>query len=242
MVYARHILGVLLSPPSVSPGAAVVATMALVSVGATASSLWWWLSVSVLAVAMLLTMVNRVVLLVMIGWSLGRALVGIAVVCLVDGTSVGVGRLLCRDLAHLLDTISVFVGWLWPLWDPRRRTFVESPPLNTLVRRVEPDHLSGRHPAPRRARRVDRGAAMCRRRLAGRPGGLPARPGDPTKPVPPVLEQGPKIVTEMLTYDPKSLQKDLVRAQSLTTERYRPQLVAQQQAVQKGHPVVNGIG
>ena len=220
----------------VLPGAAVVATMALVWLALPLGSPWWWLSVSVLAVAMLLTMVNRVVLPATIGWSLGRALVGIAVVR-PDGTSVGVGRLLCRDLAHLLDTISVFVGWLWPLWDPRRRTFADLL-LHTEVRRVEPDHRPAgiRHLA---ARVVSTAALLC---VGGAAVGvlavyLPDRASDQTRAA--VLEQGPKIVTEMLTYDPKSLQKDFAHAQSLTTERYRPQLVAQQQAVQKGHPVVN---
>ena len=43
----------------------------------------------------------------------------------------------------------------------------------------------------------------------------------------------------MLTYDPKSLQQEFARARSLTTDNYRPELVKQQEAVQKGHPVVN---
>jgi Mce-associated membrane protein len=47
------------------------------------------------------------------------------------------------------------------------------------------------------------------------------------------------MVTEMLTYDPKSLQQDFARARSLTTDKYRPELVKQQESVQKGHPVVN---
>ncbi len=47
------------------------------------------------------------------------------------------------------------------------------------------------------------------------------------------------MVAQMLTYDPKSLRDDFARAQSLTTDRYRGQLVAQQEAVEKGHPVIN---
>ncbi|PRC50008.1 hypothetical protein C6A85_71770, partial [Mycobacterium sp. ITM-2017-0098] len=43
-----------------------------------------------------------------------------------DGAPVGVVRLAARDLAHLLDTAALFVGWLWPLWDRRRRTFATS--------------------------------------------------------------------------------------------------------------------
>lgn len=79
---------------------------------------------SVAAVAFLLVLVNRLVLPTVTGWSLGRAVCGIAVVGR-DGQSPGPWRLLLRDLAHLLDTLSLFVGWLWPLWDSRRRTFAD---------------------------------------------------------------------------------------------------------------------
>jgi Mce-associated membrane protein len=51
--------------------------------------------------------------------------------------------------------------------------------------------------------------------------------------------QGPKIVAQMLTYDPKSLHDDFTRALSLATDKYRPQLATQQELVQKGHPVIN---
>ena len=37
----------------------------------------------------------------------------------------------------------------------------------------------------------------------------------------------------MLSYDVDTLQHDFAHAQSLTTDAYRPQLIAQQQAVQK---------
>jgi Mce-associated membrane protein len=220
----------------VLPGVAVVATMASVSLAVPLRSTWWWLCVAVLATVILLTLINRMVWPANRGWSLGRALMGITVVR-PDGGSAGVGRLLLRDLAHLLDTISVFVGWLWPLWDPRRRTFADLL-LRTEVRRVEPDQR------PANARRltaivVATAAVLC----VG--GGamsfavifLPDRGADQTRAA--LQEQGPKIVSEMLTYDPKSLHEDFARAQSLTTEKYRAQLAAQQEVVQKGHPVLN---
>ncbi len=149
--------------------------MVLVWLAVPLRSAWWWISVSVLAAAALLTMINRVMLPALSGWSLGRAMLGIAVVH-TDGASVGVGRLLCRDLAHLLDTLSVFVGWLWPLWDPRRRTFADVL-LRTEVRCVEPD----RRPADigrTAATVVSTAALLC---IAGaaieRRGGVPARSG-----------------------------------------------------------------
>src|SRR6202012_5700439 len=66
---------------------------------------------------------------------------------------------------------------------------------------------------------------------------LPGRAADQTRSA--VNAQGPKIVTEMLTYDPKSLKQDFERAQSLTTDKYRPELVKQQESVQKGQPTIN---
>jgi Mce-associated membrane protein len=220
----------------VLPGVAVVATMASVSLAVPLRSTWWWLCVAVLATVILLSLINRMVWPANCGWSLGRALMGITVVR-PDGGSAGLGRLLLRDLAHLLDTISVFVGWLWPLWDPRRRTFADLL-LRTEVRRVEPDQRAAN------ARRltaivVATAAVLC----VG--GGamsfavifLPDRGADQTRAA--LQEQGPKIVSEMLTYDPKSLHEDFARAQSLTTEKYRAQLAAQQEVVQKGHPVLN---
>jgi Mce-associated membrane protein len=220
----------------VLPGVTVMATMGLIGLAVPPRSMWWWLSVSVLAGTTLLTLVNRVVLPPTIGWSLGRALMGIAVVR-PDGSSAGTGRLLCRELAHLLDTLSVFVGWLWPLWDPRNRTFADLL-VRTEVRRAEPDD---RPPRTRQltAIVVSSATLLC---VAGAAVGvlavfLPDRASDQTRVA--LQAQGPNIVKEMLTYDPKSLHQDFTRALSLTTAKYRPQLAKQQDSVQKGHPVVN---
>jgi Mce-associated membrane protein len=220
----------------VLPGAAVAATMALVALTVGQHAVWYWICVSVGGLAILLVLVNRMLLPTITGWSLGRALFGIAVVRR-DGTAPGAWTLLLRDLAHLLDIASVFVGWLWPLWDSRRRTFADIV-LRTEVRRVEPDER------PREIRRwtaaaVLTAAGLC---LAGTAVGYgvfyaDAQAADQTRAQ--IRTQGPKIVAQMLTYDPKSLRDDFARARSLATDKYRGQLSAQQDAVEKGHPVVN---
>lgn len=220
----------------VLPGAAVVATMALVWLAVPPQSLWWWVSLSVLVGAVLVTMINRVMLPAILGWSVGRALLGIAVVR-PDGGAIGVGRLMLRELAHLLDILSVFVGWLWPLWDSRKRTFADLL-LHTEVHGVEAE----RRPSNiRRCAAIAAGTAvlLC---VAGAAVSvfaiyLPDRSADQTRAA--VNAQGPKIVTQMLTYDPKSLKQDFERARSLTTDKYRPELVKQQEAVEKGRPAVN---
>jgi Mce-associated membrane protein len=142
----------------VAPGVAVVATMALVFATVPPRGLWWWVCASVAGFVILLMLVNRLLLPAVIGWSLGRGLCGIAVVRR-DGALVGPWWLLLRDLAHLLDTASALVGWLWPLWDSRRRTFADLL-LRTEVRCVE------QPPQPRRVRRLTAAmvltaAALC---------------------------------------------------------------------------------
>jgi Mce-associated membrane protein len=220
----------------VLPGIAVVTTMVLVWLAVPPRSGWWWLSLSVLTAATLLTMVNRVVLPTTSGWSLGRALMGITVVR-PDGATAGIGRLLCREIAHVLDTLSVFVGWLWPLWDPRNRTFADLL-LHTEVRRAEPDD----RPTNIRQLSAIVVSAATLLSVAGAAVSvvavfLPDRAADQTRDA--LQAQGPKIVTEILSYDPKSLRDEFARARSLTTDNYRPKLIEQQESAQKRRPIVN---
>jgi Mce-associated membrane protein len=220
----------------VLPGIAVVATMALVALTVSRQPVWWWVCVSVGGVAILLMLVNRLLLPTITGWSLGRALCGIAVVRR-EGAAPGAWGLLLRDLAHLLDTASALVGWLWPLWDSRRRTFADML-LRTEVRRVEPD--TRLHNIRRwTGAAVLTAAGVCLAGAAVSYGVVYShdRAIDQTRAQ--IAIQGPKIVAQMLTYDPKTLHDDFAHAQSLATDKYRPQLAAQQDAVEKGHPVIN---
>jgi len=219
----------------VVPGTAAVGSSAVAAFAVRQHPAWWWVCVSVGGLAILLTLVNRLLLPSVTGWSLGRGLCGIAVARR-DGAAPGAWGLLVRDLAHLLDTVSV-VGWLWPLWDPRRRTFADML-LRTEVRRV------GAEARPAGIRRwaaatVLTAAAVC---AAGAGASYlvvysPQRATDHT--VAQLKIEGPRIVAQMLTYDPKSLQDDFARARSLATDKYRQKLAAQQEIVQKGTPVIN---
>lgn len=219
----------------VAPGAAVIATMALVSFTVPARGVWWWVGVCVLGVVTLLALVNRLLLPVITGWSLGRALAGIAVTPR-TGATPGPWRLLLRDLAHLLDTASI-VGWLWPLWDSRRRTFADML-AGTEVRRLAPEQVPP-HITRWAAAAVLGAAAVCLGGAAMSYGVVYSadRASDQTRAQ--IATQGPKIVAQMLTYDPKSLHDDFARAQSLATDKYRRQLQTQQDVVQKGNPVIN---
>jgi Mce-associated membrane protein len=223
------------SAVDVVPAIAVATTLALVAWTVAQHPIWWWVCVSVGGSAILLMLVNRLLLPAVTGWSLGRALFGIVVVRR-DGEATGPWGLLLRDLAHLLDTASV-VGWLWPLWDSRRRTFADML-LRTEVRRVQSDE-----PPPNIPRwtavAVLTAAAVCAGGAAVSYLVVDSYERATAQTSTQVWTQGPKIVAQMLTYDPKSLSDDFARARSLTTDKYRPQLAAQQDVVQKGTPVIN---
>jgi uncharacterized RDD family membrane protein YckC len=219
----------------VLPGAAAIATTVLAFFTVPAHSAWSWTCISVIAIVAVLMVVNRVVLPTITGWSLGRALCGIEVVRR-DGAPTGVWGLLLRDLAHLLDTLSV-VGWLWPLWDSRRRTFADIL-LRTEVRRTEVRER------PRDVRKWAMAVVLTATTLCLDGAALSYtvvylrdRATDQTRAQ--IATTGPKIAAKMLTYDPSSLHDDFARARSLATDRYRKQLAAQQDVVEKGHPVIN---
>lgn len=220
----------------VLPAAAAVAALAPVALAADRGGWIWWVCVLAAAALILATAVNRLLLPATVGWSAGRALVGIAVVR-PDGAADGVGpwRLLLREFAHLLDTAALGVGWLWPLWDRRGRTFADLLARTEVHRRAPVPAGAGRRVAALVATatavavaaallgyvgvyRHDLRLAQTREQLA---------------------VSGPKIVEDVLSYHPKTLQDDFGRAQGLVTDNYRPQLVAQQDAVRKGTPVSN---
>jgi Mce-associated membrane protein len=219
----------------VFPAIAALTTLALVSFAVPARGAWWWSCMSAIGVVILVMLVNRLLLPTITGWSLGRALFGIAVVGR-DGAAIGPWTLLLRDLAHLLDTASV-VGWLWPLWDSRRRTFADLL-LRTEVRRVQSDE-----PLPNIRRwtavAVLSAAAVCLAGAAVSYAVVYSRERATDETVAQIKAQGPKIVAQMLTYDPKTLHDDFAHAQSLATDKYRGQLKEQQDIVLKGTPVIN---
>jgi Mce-associated membrane protein len=219
----------------VFPSVAVIATMALVSCTVPNRAVWWWVCISVIGVVTLLTLVNRLLLPTITGWSLGRAMFGIAVVRR-DGEAIGPWTLLLRELAHLLDTASV-VGWLWPLWDSRHRTFADLL-LRTEAHRREPDEaLAG-------IRRwsviaVSAAAVLCLAGAAMSYAVVYSQERGAEQSIALLKTQGPKIVAQMLTYDPKSLDTDFARARSLATDKYRSQLTVQQDVVKNKNPVIN---
>jgi len=210
-------------------GVGVLAVLAPLVVTAPQRGWLWWVYIIASAVIVALILANRWLLPTVTGWSLGRALVGIRVDRRGDDEPAGFVRLMVRDFAHLLDTAFVFVGWLWPLWDSRHRTFADML-LRTEVLRVE---------RPRRD--INRfvavfliGVALLCAAAAGL-GYLAVyrheRAVDAARAQ--IADEGPRIVEQMLSYGADTMPADFARAQGLTTDGYREQLIAQQQAAQK---------
>lgn len=212
----------------------VIAVVELLSYTVEQFGWMWWLYTAAVAAILLLIAANRWVLPSVRGWSLGRALFAIAVVAR-DGACVGVWRLLARDIAHLLDTAALFIGWLWPLWDARGRTFAD------LLLRTEARHVQSPGRDMRRPVAVVLLAAVAICAAATAMNYLVVyrhdRAVDQARQQ--ISEQGPRIVQDMLSYGKDTLDDDFAKARSLVTDGYRPELIAQQEAVQKAGATTN---
>lgn len=65
------------------------------------------------------------------GQTVGKRLVGIRV-CREDGSRLGPGLAFGRQLASLISTLAFMIGWLAPLWTPKRQTWQDQM-TNTIV-------------------------------------------------------------------------------------------------------------
>ncbi len=68
------------------------------------------------------------------GQSWGRRVVGIRLVSARTGRPIGAGRAFLRDLAHILDNIILYVGYLFPLWTAKRQTIADMVTRTVVVR------------------------------------------------------------------------------------------------------------
>ncbi|KIF68336.1 RDD domain containing protein [Streptomyces sp. AcH 505] len=59
------------------------------------------------------------------GQTIGKKAVGIRLVREADGQPLGVGMAFVRRLAHFLDSLPCYIGWLWPAWDEKNQTFAD---------------------------------------------------------------------------------------------------------------------
>jgi uncharacterized RDD family membrane protein YckC len=70
------------------------------------------------------------------GWSVGKQVAGIRLLSERTGEPVGAWPALARQIAHVLDSLPCYLGYLWPLWDPKRQTYADK--LMSTVVVVQP--------------------------------------------------------------------------------------------------------
>lgn len=69
------------------------------------------------------------------GQSPGKRVLRLKVLSERDGSLIGGGMGIVRVLAHILDSLSCLIGYLWPLWDAKRQTFADKV-IGTVVIKV----------------------------------------------------------------------------------------------------------
>jgi uncharacterized RDD family membrane protein YckC len=82
------------------------------------------LAIAGYAVMIGVTIWNRYVRAGRTGQSWGKKVLGTRLVRESDGQPIGAGMAFLRDLAHIVDGF-FYLGYLWPLWDPKRQTFAD---------------------------------------------------------------------------------------------------------------------
>lgn len=59
------------------------------------------------------------------GYTVGKGVMGIKLVKAETGLPIGGGMSFVRQIAHILDGLPCYLGFLWPLWDANRQTFAD---------------------------------------------------------------------------------------------------------------------
>jgi uncharacterized RDD family membrane protein YckC len=59
------------------------------------------------------------------GFSPGMAIMGLRCVSEETGQLIGGGMGIVRHLAHIIDSLICYIGWLFPLWDAKRQTIAD---------------------------------------------------------------------------------------------------------------------
>jgi uncharacterized RDD family membrane protein YckC len=59
------------------------------------------------------------------GQTIGKQQMNIKLIREADGQVLGAGFCFVRGIAHVLDGIPCYIGYLWPLWDAKKQTFAD---------------------------------------------------------------------------------------------------------------------
>ncbi|MYQ77979.1 MULTISPECIES: RDD family protein [unclassified Streptomyces] len=68
------------------------------------------------------------------GQWIGKKALGISLLREADGRPLGFGMAFVRYIAHFLDSLACYLGWLWPLWDDKNQTFADKICSSVVVR------------------------------------------------------------------------------------------------------------
>ncbi|MEU2154840.1 RDD family protein [Streptomyces sp. NPDC019396] len=68
------------------------------------------------------------------GQSIGKKALKIRLLKEADGSTLGFGMAFVRKLAHFLDSLACYIGWLWPIWDSKKQTFADKVCSTVVVR------------------------------------------------------------------------------------------------------------
>ncbi len=76
-------------------------------------------------IAIGLTAYNRWFMAGKTGQSWGRKAVGVRLIGAETGQPIGAGMAFVRDIAHIVDNVICYIGWLFPLWDAKKQTIAD---------------------------------------------------------------------------------------------------------------------
>jgi Mce-associated membrane protein len=108
---------------------AVLVPLALVAAFVSSGKVQFWCIVANIALLVL----NRWVLPAWNGRTIGRAAMRIQLVGVKTHKPVHIGTAFARDIAHALDTLTLFIGWIRPLWQDQHQTIADSLLDSTVI-------------------------------------------------------------------------------------------------------------
>ncbi|MDG4834003.1 RDD family protein [Solwaraspora sp. WMMD1047] len=76
-------------------------------------------------IGFLVSAYNRWFLAGKTGQSWGKKALNISLVGVDSGQPIGAGKAFLRDLAHIIDTVICYIGYLFPLWDSQKQTLAD---------------------------------------------------------------------------------------------------------------------
>lgn len=68
------------------------------------------------------------------GQTIGKRAVGTRLLREQDGQVVGPGLSIGRQVLHIVDSIPLYIGYLWPLWDEKHQTFADKIAKTVVVK------------------------------------------------------------------------------------------------------------